>query len=225
MEPLEIGAKTVEEAVEQALERLGLSRDEVEIEVIQRGRSGFLGLGAEEARVKVSPIHPQSAEADPSELAKGVLEKLLDLMGMVASVETKVPALDGAGSWPSSIALDVKGEDLGILIGRRGQTLASLQHIVRLIVSHRFKGSVPLSVDVEGYTERHDYSLKSLALRLAGRASSSGRAVTLEPMPASERRVIHLALADHPDVTTSSVAYEEARKVVILPRAQQPSPG
>ncbi len=217
----------MEEAIAKALEQLGLSRDEVEVDVLQRGKSGFLGIGAEEARVRVTPLHPRDVEApdveaDPVQVAKEVLERLLSLMGVVASVEATVSPAEEANSTASLIVLNVKGEDLGILIGRRGQSLASLQHIVRLLVVHRLKRLLPLSVDVEGYAQRHNYSLRSLALGLARKVSSSGRAITLEPMPANERRVIHLALADHPDVTTQSVGCEEGRKVMILPKTRQP---
>jgi len=112
--------------------------------------------------------------------------------------------------------VNIEGDDLGILIGRRGQTLASLEYIVRLMVAERLKAWLPLSVDVAGYKKRRRDSLQKLALRLAEQVKSKHRAITLEPMLASERRIIHLALANHPDVATHSTGEGEDRKVVIL---------
>lgn len=117
----------------------------------------------------------------------------------------------------SPFAFDVTGEDLGILIGRRGQTLATLQYILRLMVSHQLKVWTPIVVDVEGYKQRRSEALQALAARLAEQVRSRGTPFTLEPMPAYERRIIHLALADHPDVTTQSIGEGDLRKVVILP--------
>ena len=114
------------------------------------------------------------------------------------------------------IALNIEGDDLGILIGRRGQTLASLEYIVRLIVAGQLKAWLPLTVDIAGYKKRRRDSLQKLALHLAEQVKSRHRAATLEPMPADERRIIHLTLADHPDVTTHSLGEGENRKVVIL---------
>lgn len=151
-------------------------------------------------------------------MGREVLEKLLSLMGIQAQVEPTVSSTSEGGVQSPSLLLDVKGEDLGILIGRRGQTLASLQHVVRLIVAHRLQERVPLTVDVESYKQRHMHSLQDMALRLAQRVGDSGRTITLEPMPPGERRVIHLALAGHPQVTTQSVGEDEERKVVIQPR-------
>lgn len=145
-----------------------------------------------------------------AEEATVVLERLLDLMGVSATVE---PAAEGV-----PVTLNVSGDDLGILIGRRGQTLACLQHVVRLIVSHETGGWAPIVIDVEGYKQRRYQSLQALAYRIAEQVKSRRTPFTLEPMPAYERRIIHLALVDHPDVTTQSVGEGEERKVVISPR-------
>jgi spoIIIJ-associated protein len=112
--------------------------------------------------------------------------------------------------------LNIKGDDLGILIGRRGQTLASLQYTVRLIVAKRLQSRQHLSLDVEGYKERRYKSLHALALRIAEQVRTSGRPINLEPMPADERRIIHLALADDPRVTTESLGEGEYRRVAIV---------
>ncbi len=148
-------------------------------------------------------------ESDLAEVAKQVLEALLAVMELDATV-TKADAVP--------ITLNINGEDLGILIGRRGQTLASLQYIVRLIVSHRAKTYLPIVIDVEGYKQRRYQALQALAYRIAEQVKVKRRPFALEPMPAYERRIIHLALADHPDVVTQSVGENEARKVVITPK-------
>lgn len=217
MESLEVSAKTVEEAVEQALEQLGLSREEVEVTVLKEGKAGFLGMGAEEAIVEVTPLSQIRTESNVATLAKEALEELLSRMKLAAEVELR-SSLEGANSETESIVLEVKGNDLGILIGRRGETLASLQYLVRLIVAHYQKARVPITIDIEGYKQRRYQALRELALRLAQKAKSSGRSVTLEPMPADERRIVHLALSVNPDVTTQSIEEGEVRKVVILPQ-------
>jgi len=217
MESLEVSAKTVEEAVGEALEQLGLSREEVEVTVLKEGKAGFLGMGAEEAIVKVTPLSQIRKESNIATVAKEALEELLCRMKLTAEVELR-SSLEGASSETESIVLEVKGNDLGILIGRRGETLASLQYLIRLIVAHHQKARVPITIDIEGYKQRRYEALRELALRLAQKAKSSGRSVTLEPMPADERRIVHLALSVNPDVTTQSIEEGEVRKVVILPR-------
>jgi len=213
MKELEVSGRTVDEAVRKALEQLGVGEDEVEVVVLKKGRSGLLGVGAEEAKVRVRLLRPQSEKVDIANLAKDVLTNLLKYMGIKAEVSIVPPT---SGDLP--ISLDIDGEDLGVLIGRRGQTLSSLQYLVRLIVSEKLKIWVPINVDIAGYKKRRYESLRNLALRLAEQAKRSRRAVTLEPMPADERRIIHLTLADHPDVTTQSMGEGEERKVVIFPR-------
>jgi len=113
------------------------------------------------------------------------------------------------------VALDIQGDDLGVLIGRRGQTLASLQFIVRIIVAERVGKWLPIAIDVSGYKEQRRESLRRLALNLADQVKSSKRTAVMEPMPADERRIVHLTLANHPDVTTQSTGEGEERKVTI----------
>jgi spoIIIJ-associated protein len=224
MENLEISAKTVEEATQRALEQLSLSQDEVEVTVLKEGRAGVLGLGAEEARISVRPLVPTpGGEGDIAETAKSVIERLLTAMGVAASVVPYAqPFIEGEETASTPIAFDIKGNDLGILIGRRGQTLSCLQYIVRLIASHQTKVGVPITIDVEGYKQRRHESLRALAQRLAEQVKVKKVPFTLEPMPAYERRIIHLTLAGHPDVVTNSIGVGEARKVVIAPKEQQP---
>jgi spoIIIJ-associated protein len=219
MESLEVSAKTVDEAIERGLQQLGLTRGQVETVVLNKGKLGFLGMGAEEAVVRLTPLQPVKEQSDLPSAAKAALEEILQRMKLKAHVElrTDVQEEEGESGIPP-IALEVAGEDLGILIGRRGETLAALQYILRLIVAHQEKARVPLTVDVEGYKQRRYGSLRDLALRMAQQAVSTRQSRTLEPMPADERRIIHLALSVNPDVTTQSVGEGELRKVVIMPR-------
>lgn len=217
MEDVEASGKSVEEAVEKALQELGLTRSQVEVEVLQQGRSGILGFGGEEARVRVRPLVTLSVEED-TQLALEVLRKLLDLMNIDAEVSVRPPETPGDGVGLAKAVLDVRGEDLGILIGRRGDTLGSVQYVVNLIVSRRTKARATFAVDVEGYRRRREEGLERLAFRMAERVRTTGQTVTLEPMPPNERRIVHLALAGDSSVITSSVGEAEARKVCIAPR-------
>jgi len=208
--------QSVEEAIQQALERLGVSREEVKVTVLKEGRRGILGRGTEEAKIRVEPIAKK--DNDITEVAKGVLETLVTMMGVVASVVPQAKSVAEGEEAATSINLDITGDDLGILIGRRGQTLSCLQYIVRLIVGHQTEFWVPIIIDVEGYKQRRYEALQALAWRLAEQVKARGVPFTLEPMLAYERRIIHLALADHSDVTTESIGEGEARRVVIRPK-------
>ncbi len=157
-------------------------------------------------------------DSNITEVARDVLETLLEKMGVAASVVPQAKEVVGEEEAPAPVVFDIEGDDLGILIGRRGQTLACLQFILRLIVGHQTKTWLPIVVDVEEYKQGRFEKLQALAWRLAEQVKDSRKPFTLEPMPAYERRVIHLALADHPDVTTESVGLGEARKVVIRPK-------
>lgn len=211
MESVETSARTVEEAIEAALSELGLDRSEVEIEVLKEGKVGLFGLGGEEARVRVTPVaRPAIAPGDVAAMAKDAVEKLLFLMKIPATVQLREE--DEA---PFSATLDIEGEELGLLIGRRGQTLTTLQYIVNLIVSRKLKSGVRINLDVAGYKQRRQEELHNLALRIAELVKSTKRAITLEPMSPSERRVVHLALRDDPEVITQSVGEEENRKVIV----------
>ncbi len=228
MESLEVSAKTVEEAIRLALAKLGKKRDEVLISVLSEGSRGILGIGGEDARILVTPItseeeeeeFPEGEEAAPEDvvaLGKEVLENLLRAMRIKAKVEVRPTVPDADGQLAPAV-LDIKGDDLGILIGRRGETLTSLQFITNLILSRRLRRFARLGVDVESYRLRREESLKGLAQRMAERVQSTHQSVTLEAMPPHERRIIHLALNDHPYVTTQSIGQDAERKVVIMPR-------
>jgi len=165
------------------------------------------------------PLPPRTAAAPDDEEARTAVETLQEIlgkMGINASVEASYaePA-DENESGP--LVLQVTGKDLGVLIGRRGETLAALQYITRLIVSRELQRRTDLVVDVEHYKARREQRLQSLALRMAKQATQRGRTINLEPMPAYERRIIHLSLRDRTDVYTESVGEGENRKVTIVP--------
>jgi spoIIIJ-associated protein len=208
---IEFTAKSVEEAKEIALEQLGVAEDAVEVIVLKKGRSGVLGMGAEEAKIKVILKDSAQFQSDVPSDAKEILENLIKHLG----IEAKVHIVKGN---ESSIVLDIEGDDLGVLIGRHGQALTSLQYILRLIVAEKFKTWLPVNIDVAGYKKRRYESLQKLALRLADQVKSTRRSINLEPMPADERRIIHMTLSDHPEVTTQSTGDGEERKIVILLR-------
>lgn len=214
MEGIEITADTVEQAIEKAETQLGLSRDQFEVEVIREGKSGILGVGGKEALIRVISVappeesYPELVEGDAVKVVTEILDTLLGLLGITGEVEVLSNEIP--------LALDIKGDDLGILIGRRGQTLASLEYVTKLMVVGRLKTWLPLTVDVGGYKKRRRDSLQRLALYLAEQVKSGRQAITMEPMPADERRIVHLTLADNPDVTTHSIGEGENRKVVVL---------
>lgn len=194
----------------------------MEVTVVKEGKAGLLGMGAEEAVVRVQTLVLSSEkESAIGETAKDVLERLLTLLGVAGSIVSQdQPIIDGGKEATASVLLNIEGKDLGILIGRRGQNLSSLQYIVRLIVGHQTEAWVPIVIDVGGYKQRRYQALQTFARNMAEQVKAKGALFTLEPMPAYERRIIHLALADHPDVTTQSVNEGEARRVVILPKEQ-----
>jgi len=211
---VEASGNSIEEATEKALAELGASREEVEIQILSQGGRRLLGLGTQQARVRVT-LRPPEPQEEVALVAKEVLESLLGGMGIEARVSLRL--LDSPeGSNP--IALDITGQNLGILIGRRGETLRALQYITRLIVNRRLHQWAEIIVDVEGYKKRRESSLTQLARRMADRAILLRQAVSLEPMPPHERRIIHLALRDHEKVTTESAGEGDSRKVVIFPK-------
>ena len=202
----EVTARTVEEAIEIALEQLGADRDQVEVDVISQGKGGILGFGAEPALT--------SLPANLPAVAKITVDNLLRSM-KVSATATPRPQQEGE---EDTIELDIEGEDSGLLIGRRGETLRALQFTVNLLVGQSTRGRVIL--DVEGYRERRYISLRTLASRVAERVASTGRPITLEPMAPNERRVIHITLADNPRVATESTGMGESRKITVLPRRE-----
>lgn len=198
---------------------MGVSREELKISVLKEGKQGVFGLGAEEAMIKVEELTPTFEEKNNIvKVAKNILEELLAKMGVVASVFVENDTFNEDDEEAAPIVFNIEGDDLGILIGRRGQTLSCLQYIVRLILGHQLSAWVPIIIDIEGYKKRRYESLRVLAENIAEQVKVEEKLFMLEPMPAYERRIIHLALMEHPDVITQSIGEGEARKVVILPK-------
>ncbi len=213
MDPLVMSARTVEEAIELALKELDADRDEAEVEVLSSGKSGFLGIGAEMARVRVTLI---SQEKSAAGLATAALSRILQAAGVNVS-RTVRAAHDPESGGP---IIDLAGEDSGLLIGRRGQTLQALQFLVNLIVRKEYGEEVRVVLDVEGYRARRESSLRDLAVKVATRVVQSGRSITLEPMPPADRRIVHTSLSEHPGVSTASTGEGENRKVTIMPKRE-----
>jgi len=173
----------------------------------------------EEEKPAASEERTATAVSDQelAEMASDMLAEMIRLMGFEATVAASWQEPDDQEGDPY-LLLDIEGQDLGALIGRRGETLASIQYLVRLMVNQRIRQWKNIVVDVEKYKERRVTQLTQLAQRMANQVVESGRAVALEPMPANERRIVHLALRDHPQVYTQSSGEDERRKVNIVPR-------
>lgn len=241
---IEANGSTVEDAVRAGLAQLQVGRDQVEIEVVEEGSRGVLGIGARDAVVRLTfreeeplalppttaeyvepePVPPAEEEPDAQaeqeatlNLARDVLIELLENMQIEAEVQGRIaePRFPGDAS---TLVLDLQGDDLGFLIGRKGETLAAIQHLVRLMVNKVVQRRVHLLVDIEGYKVRRESALKKLALRIADQAARRGRRIALEPMSAYERRIIHVTLRNHPAVFTESVGEGTRRKVTICPK-------
>ena len=205
---IETTAKLVEDAIEIALKELDADRDEVEIDVISRGRPGILGLGSEPAKVRITLLDkPPDVVTATSE----ILHHILSLMNVSAVVNLKSVEREDLGG----PVFDVEGEDAGLLIGRRGETVKALEFLVRYLVSRKLGERVNLMIDVEGYQDRRMATLNNLAARVAQRVIRSQRPISLEPMPANERRIIHMALSDNDLVITESEGVGLERKVVV----------
>jgi spoIIIJ-associated protein len=294
VESVEASGKSIEDAILQALARLGRNRDEVDIQVLQEPSRGNRGMGAREARVRVfvrqqrasqpparggapagdaqpefedmylddevavagdeaygaepgygAPYPPYPApaalpievapellttplgvvlpeEASIEEMAVAALQTLLTLMGMPAEIEVAEP-LDPEAEEEEPLTLNIRtGNDrqLSLLIGRRGETLSALQLLVNLIVAKQSGHHERITVDAEGYRARREDNLRAMAQRIAAQVRRSGSPIMLEAMPPNERRIIHMTLAESPDVSTQSTGEGEQRRVVVSPRTQ-----
>ncbi len=198
---LEKSAKTKEEAIQLALSELGITLDEAEIEIVDEGSKGFLGIGGRDAVVKVS-------YADSSERrAQKFLDGLFEILGEEVTVDIKKADKD--------LDVELLGPDMGVVIGKRGETLDALQHLTSLVVNRGDLDFVKVSIDTENYREKRVKALENLANKLANKVVRTGRNTSLEPMNAYERRIIHASLQDHAQVTTYSVGQGTRRKVVI----------
>jgi len=221
---LEIIAPTVEAAIERGLADLNLPREAVEVDVLDAGSKGLLGIGGRQARVRLTVRPPEPTVETPAaltedalpDLVRQVVADLLEKMRIPASLQIEWRETDENGA--RAIYVNLRGNDLGILIGRRAEVLNAFQYIVNLIVGRRAEQWVQIIVDVEGYRLRRERQLRQLARRVAEQAVKTGRRQVLEPMSAAERRLIHLELRDHPAVTTQSMGEEPNRKVTIIPK-------
>ena len=214
MEVRVMTGRSVEEATELARKELDADQDEVEVEVLSRGKAGFLGIGAELARVRVTKIPKGGSSAA---LANEAISKILQAAGVNVS-RTLRAAHDPEVGGP---IIDLSGQDSGLLIGRRGQTLQSLQFLVNLIVRKNFGEDVRVLLDVEGYRQRRESSLRDMATQVASRVVQSNRSVTLEPMTPADRRIIHTTLSEYPGVSTESAGVGDNRKVTIMPTERE----
>ncbi|HTX92104.1 MAG TPA: RNA-binding cell elongation regulator Jag/EloR [Anaerolineales bacterium] len=243
---LEKIAPSVDAAIAAGLTELGLTETDVDVEILDEGSRGLLGIGGRQARVRLTVKEPQAASepgkkpvaekkggeesASPASMdeAFAVLDdnllfisrqtvvELLEKMKVNAHVEVRYGDPDDEGQRPVNV--DIHGNDLGVLIGRRAEILNALQYVVNLIVSKQVEHWVQVVVDVEGYRARRERQLRQMAQRMADQAIKTGRRQVLEPMGAAERRIVHLELRDHPNVLTQSIGEEPARKVTIVPK-------
>lgn len=193
--------KTVELAVTAALKYLGATRDEVEVEIIDAGSKGFLGLGAKPAKVKVVVVH------DPEKVARDFIKEMTVAMGLLVEVEVKLS--------DKTMDIQLSGENMGILIGKRGQTLDSLQYLVSLAVNRGTAPFLSVTVDAENYRRRRKESLENLAANIARKVKTTKRSVTLEPMSTYERRIIHAALQGEKQIVTHSEGNDPYRNIVV----------
>lgn len=195
---------TVDEAVQSALQQLNTERDQVNIEVIDEGKRGLLKLfGSKPAIVKVT------IASNPIEQAEKYLKSVITDMGVEAEIQSAVKEKD--------ITFQLTGEKIAILIGKRGQTLNALQYLVHLVINKKRDQYYNVIVDAEGYRERRKETLVNLADRLADKAVTLEKEVTIEPMPSFERKIIHTRLQNHPKVSTFSAGTEPNRHVIIKP--------
>jgi spoIIIJ-associated protein len=243
---LEVIAPSVEEAIEKGLSQLGLTEKDIEVEILDEGKKGLLGLGTRQARVALmikprdegqkqagprvekttKPQHKPEVVKDevqpveePSEvsIARETINIILEKMRVNAKVSVRLGEDDGNRVTP--ILIDIEGNDLSFLIGRKAETINALQYITSLIVGRELGRWVPLQIDVQHYRQRRETELRKLARRIADQVVGTGRRQVLEPMPPNERRIVHLELQDHPEVVTESIGEDPRRKVTIIPKA------
>ena len=221
MEEVERSAPSVEEAIEAALADLGASEQEVAVQIVQEPRTGFLGVGSQEAVVRVRlrarpDAVPEDDLEDQGEIAAEFVEGLLSRMGLTTGVE---PELQEGTMYVNVLGTGPDDEDMGLLIGRHGQTLEALQELTRVVVGHRTGLRSRVIVDVEDYKKRQRSRLASKAREIAKRVARTGREEELEPMNPYERKVVHDAVTGVTGVESSSRGEEPERRVVIRPRA------
>ena len=218
---IDVTGKTEDEAIQNALRQLGLDRDDVSVEILERAKSGFLGLGSCPAMVRVSygpeektrqsaPVQTLGEEVD-DEKAQAIRKFLSGLLEqMESAAEIHIYLLE-----KGRYKVILEGKNLGALIGRRGETLDAIQQLTSYAVNRSGSGRVRVQLDAENYREKREQSLQHLARKVAAKVTKYRRSVTLEPMNAYERHVIHTALQDVPNVTTYSTGTEPNRRVIV----------
>lgn len=203
MNTITVTAKTVEEAVTKALVELETTSDQLEYEVIDKGSTGFLGIGAKPVMIRA---HKKETVADK---AMDFLSKIFEAMGLEVSITSAYNEEE------QELSINLEGDDMGILIGKRGQTLDSLQYLASLIVNKDTEGYLRVKLDTENYRERRKDTLETLAKNISYKVKRTKRPVSLEPMNPYERRIIHAALQNDRYVTTRSEGEEPFRHVVV----------
>ncbi|HWO42471.1 MAG TPA: RNA-binding cell elongation regulator Jag/EloR [Candidatus Eisenbacteria bacterium] len=227
MDFVETEGDTIDQAIEKALQALGVEREKITVDVLVQGKRGILGFGAQKARIRAvvlkrepavpaaRPAPGEQAPADAAariERARSALADIVRLMGVEAAVEAR------AASGGEEIVLEIKTDNSAILIGRKGQTLEALQYLVSRIAGERQTSGEPhLVVDIENYRERRRKSLEDMALRLGEKAKRQRKVVTIDALSAADRRVIHAALQDDPWLTTKSLGQGAYRRLLIIP--------
>ena len=243
MDFVEAEGDTIDAAIDSALKQLGVGRDKVTVDIISEGRKGILGFGTQKAKVRAALRKPasdlkalaipaplvskpdQDVTAGPvvaveysavTEKAKAALGEILQRMGVAATVEEKTAASG------EEIILDIKADNSGLLIGRKGQTLEALQYLIGRIAGERQGSEGPhIVVDIENYQERRRKSLEDMALRLGEKAKRQRKTVTVDALSAADRRIIHAALEDDPWVTTKSLGQGSYRRLLIIPEGDR----
>lgn len=241
---LEVIAPSVDEAIEKGLNQLGLEREQVDVKVLDEGNAGILGLGARQARImlivkgdrEAEEREPQAEpEAPPIEtgveeqedeqnnyLVNLAQETVKDLLTRMHIDDVRLETYLGEPYGPDNrvpVHVDIYGDDLSVLIGNRGKTLNALQYIGRLILGKELERSVPLVLDVEGYRDRREQQVRRMARQVADQVIETQREKSLEPMPANERRFVHIELRDNEQVYTESKGSGKSRKVFIYPQS------
>lgn len=236
MDYVETEGDTIDKAIENALKLLGVERDKITVDILSEGKKGILGFGSQKARIRATLRKPtiglEALELQPSapeqrplvaaevaamgEKAKEVLTEILKLMGIKAEVELRV------GEKSDETVVEIRAENSGLLIGRKGQTLEALQYLVSRIAGERGVTEGPhIVVDIENYRQRRRKSLEDMALRLGEKAKRQRKTVTVDALSAADRRIIHAALQDDPWVTTKSLGQGSYRRLLIIPEGDR----
>ena len=236
MDHVETEGDTIDKAIDNALRLLGVERDKITVDILSEGKKGILGFGSQKARIlatlRKSAIDLRDSESEPAPVkeqplvaaeaaamgqkAKEVLAEILNLMGISAEVELR------AGEKTDETVVEIRAENSGLLIGRKGQTLEALQYLVSRIAGERGGMEGPhIVVDIENYRQRRRKALEDMALRLGEKAKRQRKTVTVDALSAADRRIIHAALQDDPWVTTKSLGQGSYRRLLIIPEGDR----